>query len=84
MRAFVQVWVVAFREHRLLTYATAIAMRALIGLVIVTTYLYISSIVFLYISSIVFLVGAQLDEFLRPDAKGKRKVGIHQLARRVF
>jgi low affinity Fe/Cu permease len=76
MRAFVQVWVVAFREHRLLTYATAIAMRALIGLVIVTTYL--------YISSIVFLVGAQLDEFLRPDAKGKRKVGIHQLARRVF
>ncbi len=33
MRAFVREWVDAFREHKLLLYATAIAMRALIGLV---------------------------------------------------
>jgi membrane protein len=39
---------------------------------------------YLYISSIVFLVGAQLDEFLREEAKGKRSVGIPRLARRVF
>jgi len=39
---------------------------------------------YLYISSIVFLVGAQLDEFLRQDAKGNETVGIHHLARRLF
>ena len=33
MRAFLRTWVDAFNEHRLLVYATAIAMRALIGLV---------------------------------------------------
>jgi membrane protein len=33
MRAFVRKWADAFREHKLLLYATAIAMRALIGLV---------------------------------------------------
>lgn len=33
MRAYLQTWVDAFNEHRLLTYATAIAMRALIGCV---------------------------------------------------
>jgi membrane protein len=33
MRRFVRSWVDAFNEHKLLTYATAIAMRALIGLV---------------------------------------------------
>jgi membrane protein len=48
----------------------------LLLLLVVTTYL--------YISSIVFLVGAQLDEFLREDAKGNEIVGIHQLARRLF
>jgi membrane protein len=48
----------------------------LLLLVAVTTYL--------YISSIVFLVGAQLDEFLREDAKGHETVGIHQFARRLF
>jgi membrane protein len=48
----------------------------LLLVVAVTTYL--------YISSIVFLVGAQLDEFLRQDAKGNKSVGIHELARRVF
>ncbi len=32
MRAFLRTWVDAFNEHRLLVYATAIAMRALIGL----------------------------------------------------
>jgi membrane protein len=48
----------------------------LLLVVAVTTYL--------YISSIVFLVGAQLDEFLRQDAKGNRHVGIHEVARRVF
>src|SRR5438093_6724157 len=31
MRAFVREWADAFREHKLLLYATAIAMRALIG-----------------------------------------------------
>jgi membrane protein len=48
----------------------------LLLLLVVTTYL--------YISSIVFLVGAQLDEFLRQDAKGDEMVGIHQLAQRLF
>jgi len=48
----------------------------LLLLLVVTTYL--------YISSIVFLVGAQLDEFMRQDAKGNETVGIHQLARRLF
>jgi membrane protein len=48
----------------------------LLLLLVVTTYL--------YISSIVFLIGAQLDEFLRRDAKGDEIVGIHQLARRLF
>jgi membrane protein len=48
----------------------------LLLLVAVTTYL--------YISSIVFLVGAQLDEFLRQDAKGNRNVGIHDVARKIF
>jgi membrane protein len=48
----------------------------LLLLLVVTTYL--------YISSIVFLVGAQLDEFLRQDAKGDEIVGIHQLAQRLF
>lgn len=48
----------------------------LLLLFVVTTYL--------YISSIVFLVGAQLDEFLRQDAKGDKKVGIHVLAKRLF
>ena len=33
---------------------------------------------------VVFLVGAQLDEFLREDAKGNEIAGIHQLARRLF
>src|SRR3954464_3476521 len=31
MREFLQTWIDAFHEHRLLTYATAIAMRAFIG-----------------------------------------------------
>jgi membrane protein len=48
----------------------------LLLLIVVTTYL--------YISSIVFLVGAQLDELLRQDAKGDETVGIHQLARKLF
>lgn len=48
----------------------------LLLLLVVTTYL--------YISSIVFLIGAQLDELLRQDAKGNETVGIHQLARRLF
>jgi YihY family inner membrane protein len=48
----------------------------LLLLLVVTTYL--------YISSIVFLVGAQLDEFLRQDAKGNTKVGVHHLAKRLF
>jgi len=48
----------------------------LLLLMVVTTYL--------YISSIVFLIGAQLDEFLRQDAKGNETVGIHHLARRLF
>jgi membrane protein len=48
----------------------------LLLLLVVTTYL--------YISSIVFLVGAQLDEMLREDAKGDEILGIHELARRVF
>jgi len=48
----------------------------LLLLLVVTTYL--------YLSSIVFLAGAQLDEFLREEAKGKDIVGIHKLARRLF
>lgn len=39
---------------------------------------------YFYVSSIVFLVGAQLDEFLRAEAKGHESVGVYQLARRVF
>jgi hypothetical protein len=37
-----------------------------------------------YVSSIVFLVGAQLDEFLRAEAKGRESIGVYALARRVF
>jgi membrane protein len=48
----------------------------LLLLVVVVTYF--------YVSSVVFLVGAQLDEFLRQEAKGHETVGIHELARRVF
>jgi membrane protein len=48
----------------------------LLLLLVVTTYL--------YVSSIVFLLGAQLDEFLRQDAKGHQTVGIHEFARRLF
>jgi len=48
----------------------------LLLVVAVTTYF--------YISSIVFLVGAQLDEFLRANVPEVRIVGIHQLARKVF
>jgi membrane protein len=36
MREFVQAWLDAFHEHRLLTYATAIAMRAFIGFIALT------------------------------------------------
>ena len=32
MRAFLRKWLDAFDKHELLTYATAIAMRALIGM----------------------------------------------------
>ena len=41
---------------------------------------------YFYVSSIVFLVGAQLDEFLREEAKGseKKTIGVYELARRVF
>jgi len=39
---------------------------------------------YFYVSSVVFLVGAQLDEFLRQEAKGHETVGVYQLARRVF
>jgi membrane protein len=48
----------------------------LLLLVVVVTYF--------YVSSVVFLIGAQLDEFLRQDAKGHETVGVHELARRVF
>ena len=48
----------------------------LLLLVVVTTYL--------YISSIVFLIGAQLDEFLRQEAKGKDPVGLRDVAKRLF
>ena len=41
-------------------------------------------VTYFYVSSVVFLIGAQLDEFLRQDAKGREVVGIHDLARRVF
>jgi len=36
MRDFAQTWLDAFREHRLLTYATAMAMRAFIGFIALT------------------------------------------------
>ena len=36
MRDFVQTWADAFRDHRLLTYATAMAMRAFIGFIALT------------------------------------------------
>jgi membrane protein len=43
---------------------------------------------YFYVSSIVFLVGAQLDEFLRDEVKGKgdgrETLGVYDLARRVF
>jgi membrane protein len=43
---------------------------------------------YFYVSSIVFLVGAQLDEFLREEAKGRgdgrETLGVYELARRVF
>src|SRR3954463_2804399 len=36
MREFLRAWVDAFHEHRLLTYATAMAMRAFIGFICLT------------------------------------------------
>jgi membrane protein len=48
----------------------------LLLLLVVTTYL--------YISSIVFLAGAQLDEFLRAEAKGNKSAGVPELARKIF
>jgi membrane protein len=41
-------------------------------------------VTYFYVSSVVFLVGAQLDEFLRDEAKGGEAMGIYDLARRVF
>jgi len=41
-------------------------------------------VTYFYVSSVVFLVGAQLDEFLRREAKGRKTVGVPALARRVF
>jgi len=41
-------------------------------------------VTYFYVSSVVFLVGAQLDEFLREEAKGGESIGIYELARRVF
>jgi len=41
-------------------------------------------VTYFYVSSVVFLVGAQLDEFLREEAKGREVMGIYDLARRVF
>jgi membrane protein len=41
-------------------------------------------VTYFYVSSVVFLVGAQLDEFLREEAKGREVIGIYELARRVF
>src|SRR5215213_5664712 len=41
-------------------------------------------VTYFYVSSVVFLVGAQLDEFLREEAKGRDPSGIYELARRVF
>jgi membrane protein len=41
-------------------------------------------VTYFYVSSVVFLVGAQLDEFLRDEAKGGESIGIYDLARRVF
>jgi len=54
---------------------TSAAANLLLLMVVVT---------YFYVSSVVFLIGAQLDEFLRQDAKGREVVGIHDLARRVF
>jgi hypothetical protein len=48
----------------------------LLLLVVVTTYL--------YISSIVFLVGAQLDEFLRRAVKGNEHVSFHERLSRII
>jgi membrane protein len=48
----------------------------LLLLVVVTTYL--------YISSIVFLVGAQLDEVLRQAASGNEHVSVHELLSRII
>jgi membrane protein len=48
----------------------------LLLVVFVTTYL--------YISSIVFLVGAQLDEFMRQAAKGNEHVTLHQWLSRIL
>ena len=36
MREFLRTWLDAFHEHRLLTYATAMAMRAFIGFICLT------------------------------------------------
>jgi len=36
MREFLRTWIDAFHEHRLLTYATAMAMRAFIGFICLT------------------------------------------------
>jgi membrane protein len=41
-------------------------------------------VTYFFVSSVVFLVGAQLDEFLRQEAKGHETMGVYQLARRVF
>jgi membrane protein len=41
-------------------------------------------VTYFYVSSVVFLIGAQLDEFLRDEAKGRDPIGIYELARRVF
>ena len=41
-------------------------------------------VTYFYVSSVVFLVGAQLDEFLREESKGREVIGIYDLARRVF
>ncbi len=41
-------------------------------------------VTYFYVSSVVFLVGAQLDEFLREESKGREVTGIPELVRRVF
>jgi len=41
-------------------------------------------VTYFYVSSVVFLIGAQLDEFLREQSKGRHTVGVPAFARRVF